>query len=175
MVSSGVSTIGITWGLSFKEIKKAQEAKRRALGSAAQGRQHDLLAEVPKPQLHPELAELLPPETLLYIQKSTAPSVWGMSLVQEGSTTIRKGRDKAGKLVIIKQTALTLDSGGRVKEREVLERFCREVRVLRHEGVLYNDSDNIVDIIGTKWDASDGKQLLTIYLEYGDFGNLAEF
>ena len=98
-----------------------------------------------------------------------------MSLVQEGSTTIRKGRDKAGKLVIIKQTALTLDSGGRVKEREVLERFCCEVRVLRHEGVLYNDSDNIVDIIGTKWDASDGKQLLTIYLEYGDFGNLAEF
>lgn len=168
-------------GLSFKEVKKAQEAKRRALGSAAQGRQHDLLAEprqrkpkeVPKPQLLPELAELLPPDTMLYIQESTAPFVQGMSLVQEGSATIRKGRDEAGKLMIIKQTALTLDSGGRVREREVLERFCREVRVLCHEGVLYND--NIVDIVGTKWDASDGGQLLTIYLEYADFGNLAEF
>jgi hypothetical protein len=73
------------------------------------------LAEVPKPQLHPELAELLPPETLLYIQKSTAPSVWGMSLVQEGSTTIRKGRDKAGKLVIIKQRALTAGGSKRGK------------------------------------------------------------
>ena len=168
-------------GLSFKEVKKAQEAKRRGVGSAAQRRQYDLLAEprqrkpreAPKPQLLPELAELLPPDTMLYIQESTAPSVRGMSLVQEGSATIRKGRDEEGKLVIIKQTALTLDSGGRVKEREVLERFCREVRVLCHTGVLYND--NIVDIVGIKWDASDGGQLLTIYLEYADFGNLAEF
>ena len=181
LISTQKSTCFLMSGLSFKEVKKAQEAKRRALGSAAQGRQHDQLAEprkrkpreVPKPQLLPELAELLPPDTMLYIQESTAPFVQGMSLIQEGSATIRKGRDEAGKLVIIKQTALTIDSGGRVREREVLERFCREVRVLCHEGVLYND--NIVDIVGTKWDASDGGQLLTIYLEYADFGNLAEF
>ena len=165
-------------GLGFKEDKKA--GKRRALGSV-QGRQHDLSAEprqrksreASKPQLLPELAELLPPDTMLYIQESTAPSVHGMSLVQEGSATIRKGRDEEGKLLIIKQTALTLDSGGRVREREVLERFCREVRVLCHKGVLYND--NIVDTLGIKWDASDGRYLLTIYLECADFGNLAEF
>ena len=165
-------------GFRFEEVKKAKEAKRRA---AALGRQHDLLGEArqrkpgvaSKPQLLPELAELLPPDTMLYIQESTAPSVHGMSLVQEGSATIRKGRDEADKLVIIKQTALTLDSGGRVREREVLERFCREVRVLCHTGVLYND--NIVDIVGTEWDTSDEGQLLSIFLEYADFGNLAEF
>ena len=165
-------------GLSFKEVKKAQEAKRRALVSAAQGRQHDLprqpkFGEASKSQLLPELAELLPPDTMLYIQKSTAPSVQGMSLVQEGSATIKKGRDEAGRLVIIKQTALTIDSGGRVRERETLERFCREVRVLCHTGVLYND--NIVDIVGTKWEALDGGHLLSIFLEYADFGNLGEF
>ena len=168
--------------LRFEEVKKAKEAKRRALWSA-EGRQHDLLGEprqrkpgASKPQLLPELAELLPPDTMRSIQESesTAPFVQGVSLVQEGSSaTIRKGRDEAGKLVIIKQTALTLDSDGRVKEREVLERFCREVRVPCHTGVLYND--NIVDIIGTKWDALDEGQLHTIFLEYADFGNLAEF
>jgi len=165
-------------GLRFKEVKKAREAKRRALGSIAQARQHDLLPAEPgvttsKSQLFPELAELLPPDTMLFIQKSTPPSVYGISLVQEGSATIRKGRDEAGRLMIIKQTVLTFDSGGRVREREILERFCREVRVLYHTGVLYND--NIVDIVGTKWDALDAGQSLTIFLEYADFGNLAEF
>jgi serine/threonine protein kinase len=168
-------------GLRFKEVKKAREAKRRALGSTAQASQHDLLAEpkqrkpgvTSKSQLFPELAELLPPDTMLFIQESTPPSIHGISLVQEGSATIRKGRDEAGRLVIIKQTALTCESGGRVREREILERFCREVRVLSHTGVLYND--NIVDIVGTKWDALDAGQLLSIFLEYADFGNLAEF
>jgi hypothetical protein len=90
-----------------------------------------------KSQLFPELAELLPPDIMLFIQKSTPPSVYGISLVQEGSATIRKGRDEAGR-------PLTFDcDGGRVREKENSERFCREARVLYHTGVLYND--NIVE------------------------------
>jgi serine/threonine protein kinase len=166
--------------LSFNEVKKAREARRRA--QPASSARHDLLTEsrqaaglkvTSKPPPLPELVEILPPDTLPLFYQSSFDLLNGKSLVHEGSVTIKEVRGRSGALVIIKQTALTFNKHGRVRERDRLEQFCREVRVLYHTGVLYNN--NIVDVVGNQWDAVDDGQLLTLALECADFGNLAEF
>ena len=154
---------------SFSQVKKARRRATAASGSNA--------IAPSKPQAFPELVELLPPDILQSLRDSylarldwiSAPSV-----LREGSASISKAKERSGRAVIIKQTTLTFDeSDGRVKERDRLERFCREVRVLQHTAILYND--NVVDIVDMQWGALGVGQSLTIVLECADFGNLTEF